>query len=192
MKIQANEFAASGRNGSRTATVDDASGSADRRPGAGPQEPGGRERRQRARADHQRNVQYVIGMFGRVVARAVRLLVLRLEVVDALDLAVEVPVARNDRTYGIRIENTSSLPSGVPIVKIENEAGCSVSHSASAAAIFIGWTLGHDLALEVAGDAATSEAGDEQHHRARPAGGPERGVVRVRPPGEPPQRDRRR
>ncbi len=48
------------------------------------------------------------------------------------------PVARNERTYGIRMENTSALPSGVPIVRMENEAGCCVSQSASAAAIFIG------------------------------------------------------
>ena len=39
------------------------------------------------------------------------------------------------------IANFSSVPSGVPIVKIENGAQLSsVSYSASAAAIFIGWT----------------------------------------------------
>ena len=53
-------------------------------------------------------------------------------------LPSKVPVARNESRYGIRIEKTSSDPSSVPIVKIENDAGCSVFHSASAAAIFIG------------------------------------------------------
>ena len=53
-------------------------------------------------------------------------------------LPSKVPVARNERRYGIRIEKMSSDPSGVPIVKIEKDAGCSVSQSASAAAIFIG------------------------------------------------------
>ncbi len=53
-------------------------------------------------------------------------------------LPSKVPVARKDRRYGIRIEKMSSVPSGVPIVKTEKEAGCSVSQSASAAAIFIG------------------------------------------------------
>ena len=37
------------------------------------------------------------------------------------------PVARKERRYGIRIEKTSSDPSSVPIVKIENDAGCAVS-----------------------------------------------------------------
>ena len=38
----------------------------------------------------------------------------------------------------MRMENTSAVPSGVPIVKMENDAGCSVFQSASADAIFIG------------------------------------------------------
>ena len=50
------------------------------------------------------------------------------------------PVAMNERRYGIRIEKTSSVPSSEPIVKMENEAGCEVSQSASADAIFIGCT----------------------------------------------------
>ena len=44
----------------------------------------------------------------------------------------------NDSRYGTRTENSSLCPSGVPIVKTENDAGACVSQIASAAAIFIG------------------------------------------------------
>ena len=49
-------------------------------------------------------------------------------------------VDRSASRYGTRIENSSLVPSGVPSVKIENEASApqAVSNIASAAAIFIG------------------------------------------------------
>src|SRR5256885_2020928 len=50
------------------------------------------------------------------------------------------PVARNDSRYGTLIEKISFDPSSVPTVNTENDAGFSVSYSASAAAIFIGCT----------------------------------------------------
>src|SRR6478609_9300350 len=49
-------------------------------------------------------------------------------------------VAMNDSTPGTRMEKTSVDPSRVPMVNSENEAPSVVSHNASAAAIFIGWT----------------------------------------------------
>ena len=81
------------------------------------------------------------------------LLVLGLQVVDALDLAVEAPVARKDSRPGISI--AERLLGAVDVADREQReagAGCSVSYSASAAAIFIGCCFGHDLALHVAGD----------------------------------------
>ena len=48
------------------------------------------------------------------------------------------PVARNDSRLGMRMLNSSEVPSGVPMVKIENEAPVLVLNIASAAAIFIG------------------------------------------------------
>jgi hypothetical protein len=48
------------------------------------------------------------------------------------------PVARNDKSRGTLTLKTSRSPSSVPTVKIENDAGCSVEYSASAAAIFMG------------------------------------------------------
>ena len=50
-------------------------------------------------------------------------------------------VARNERSPGISMSNDGVWSSSVkpPIWKSENAAGCSVSHSASVAAIFIGW-----------------------------------------------------
>ncbi len=53
--------------------------------------------------------------------------------------AVKLPVDSHDSRYGILMENSSVVPSGVPRVKMENDAGASVEYSASAAAIFIGW-----------------------------------------------------
>ena len=38
-----------------------------------------------------------------------------------------VPVARNDRRFGILIANFSLVPSGVPTVKMEKDAGFSLS-----------------------------------------------------------------
>ena len=48
------------------------------------------------------------------------------------------PVAMSDSTFGTRRLHTSADPSSVPMVNSENDAGPEVSHSASAAAIFIG------------------------------------------------------
>ena len=51
-----------------------------------------------------------------------------------------VCVERKASRYGTRIENSSLVPSGVPSVKIENDASApqALSNIASAAAIFIG------------------------------------------------------
>ena len=62
------------------------------------------------------------GVVLRARVLAVLLLVLRAQLVDALDLAVEVPVARNDSRHGTLIANFSCVPSRVPTVKIENGA----------------------------------------------------------------------
>ena len=48
------------------------------------------------------------------------------------------PVASIDRPCGMRTLHTSCDPLSVPTVNTENDAGCEVSYSASAAAIFIG------------------------------------------------------
>jgi hypothetical protein len=50
-------------------------------------------------------------------------------------------VDRNASTYGTRSDQTSPVPSGVPIEKIENEAFAPHAelNIASAAAIFMGW-----------------------------------------------------
>ena len=54
---------------------------------------------------------------------------------------LRVWVDRNDSRYGMRIENSSLTPSGVPRVKIEKDASAPVDvlYIASAAAIFMGW-----------------------------------------------------
>ena len=51
------------------------------------------------------------------------------------------PVARNDRSFGISMSKLGVWSSVVkpPIWKSENAHGWHVSHSASVAAIFIGW-----------------------------------------------------
>src|SRR5579859_3716009 len=51
----------------------------------------------------------------------------------------KLPVARNDSSLGTVISKMGLEPLRVPMVRIENEAGCDVWYSASAAAIFIGW-----------------------------------------------------
>src|ERR1700760_5046 len=53
----------------------------------------------------------------------------------------KLPVARKDSTPGILIAKTCLDPFSVPMVNSENDAGLLVCHSASAAAIFIGWYL---------------------------------------------------
>lgn len=42
-------------------------------------------------------------------------------------LPLKSPVARNDSILGTRMLNVSSLPSGVPMLKMENEAPSFVS-----------------------------------------------------------------
>ena len=49
-------------------------------------------------------------------------------------------MARNDSSPGTLIANFSSDPSRLPMVRSEKPAESSPSYSASAAAIFIGWT----------------------------------------------------
>ena len=65
--------------------------------------------------------------------------------------------------YGTRIENSSLVPSGVPSVKIENEASAphAVLNSASAAAIFIGCVCDHHEAQLVARE---HDAGERDDH----------------------------
>ena len=88
-----------------------------------------------------------------VVAAAVLLLVLLLQLVEAHDLAVERARGEVREQAGTSIEKLGVWSCSVkpPIWKSENAAGCSVSQSASAAAIFIGCALVTSIA-EVAAD----------------------------------------
>ena len=89
--------------------------------------------------------------------------------------AFQSPSARNESSRGTRSENVSSEPSGVPIEKIENDAGALVSYWASAAAIFIGCTSVITLAcwspLAATPSAATSSTIEAIRPEVRNASG---------------------